>query len=1148
MNKNLYRLVVSECFGFLVPVSEVCVSHANFSGNNRFRGSYATKLLDRLNRAIRMTRLFKQVLKWIGQSIVLSGLFSSFVYAQALPQGAQVTQGNAQISASGSKMVIQQASQLLGVNWQSFNIGAGQSVQFMQPNAQSVAVNKVIGNSRSEIFGNLQANGQVFLLNPNGVLFGSASQVDVGALVASTARDVDQNNLGTWQFSNFGPGNIINQGHIRVKDGGFIVLSSSKQVTNQGSLEAPQGAVALTVGGGVSLALDQDSLLRVKVDGDVVNALVENKGLVLADGGAVYLTSRGKEMLMSSVINQEGIVRARSVYNKNGRIILDGGDDGRVRIAGTLDASGNLSNSGGQVLVGGRSVDLVGAQINVSGAHGGEVLIGGGKQGASIDGLRLADYLLVDKETLIDVASTAAGDGGRVVLWSNQATDFGGVIDGRSLDARWGGNGGFAEVSSKGILNYRGYANLLSLNPNRRAGNLLLDPWDVTISASADTNSSSFTPSGTGSVINVTTLETALGGANVTVTTGSTGAESGNITVSAPITWSANTSLTLNAANNIIVNSAVTATGATATLSLIAGGTGGIAGSGDIGVKGGVTFAVNNGSASGSYTGALTSGTTTINKQGAGILVLSGTSATTGLVTVSGGTLALNNAGLFANRWISINIESGATVDVRVTPSYFPSLYGGGDVTTTTSGSKTLIMFNSGTFLFSGRISNGAGMLGVNAYNGLWTFSGANTFTGSLYVGANFTLTGSFASSISTLNLGAGINFYLNSPSLSVKVLEGPGSLTTSTTGLKQVYVGQSTTGQSNFSGVISDGSGQLAVTKMGTGALVLSGLSTFTGGLTVSEGSMLVNGSLSNSLPVTVASGAAYYLGVNDTIGSLAGGGSVAPSSAVTGTVTLTAGGDNSSTTFSGVLSDNVGTGKLEFTKSGTGTLILSGANTYTGITRVNAGTLKLGNGGTTGSIASSSQILLNAVSTRLEIDRLDSVVLSNLLGADITGSGGVRVSSANSVTVNRAITLTGSNSEISLLAGAATLAGVTAGGDVALSSVVTTTSGGTLTIFSGNANTATYLSNMQGATGTIYKTYNSSAPNSSVSGSKNFYYRVAPVLGGAGSFTAQSKVYDGTTLATIDASGVTLTSQSGAIDGDTVALSLPEFFLIKM
>ena len=152
-------------------------------------------------------------------------------------------------------MVVKQSTERLAINWQSFNIGAGNSVRFDQPAATSIALNRVLGNSRSEIYGNLTSNGQVFLINPNGVLFGAGAQVDVGGLVASTLNITDRNFLdGKFVFSDpSNTGSVINQGNLNARGngngGGYLALIGN-QVSNTGSMQAHLGSVVLGAGGG----------------------------------------------------------------------------------------------------------------------------------------------------------------------------------------------------------------------------------------------------------------------------------------------------------------------------------------------------------------------------------------------------------------------------------------------------------------------------------------------------------------------------------------------------------------------------------------------------------------------------------------------------------------------------------------------------------------------------------------------------------------------------------------------------------------------------------------------------------------------------------------------------------------------------------
>lgn len=286
-----------------------------------------------------------------------------------LPSGGQVTNGSASIAVNGSHMDVNQASQNASLNWQTFNIGQNAQVDFHQPNASAVAVNRIADPNGSRIMGRLNANGQIYLINPNGVLFGRGSQVNVGGLVASTLNISDADAAaGKRTFSstaNGGEGKIVNQGTITAADGGYIALLG-QQVSNQGVIQARLGTVALAAGNKISLEFAGDKLLNVQVDKGALQALAENKQLIQADGGTVLMTAKAADALLSSVVNNEGVIEARTVEDRNGVIKLLGDmDNGTVNVAGTLDASVLPSPSGSGA--GGEGAD--GGFIETSAAH-----------------------------------------------------------------------------------------------------------------------------------------------------------------------------------------------------------------------------------------------------------------------------------------------------------------------------------------------------------------------------------------------------------------------------------------------------------------------------------------------------------------------------------------------------------------------------------------------------------------------------------------------------------------------------------------------------------------------------------------------------------------------------------------------------------
>ena len=266
------------------------------------------------------------------------------------PSGGQITSGVGSIRQSGATTTIQQTSPTLQLNWQSFNIGSGQTVDFVQPGASAIAVNRILGSTPSQIFGRLNANGQVWLINPNGVLFGPTAQVNVGGLVASTL-DVDANSLNSSSrsFSGQGKGSIVNQGTIKATDGGYIALVGN-QVSNQGTISARLGTVALAGGSAVTLTFDGSRLVHIQVDQSTLNNLADNHQLLIADGGQVIMTAGAKDSLLASAVNNTGKVRAQTVDNQHGTITLLGGmQAGTVSVGGTLDASAPAGGNGGTI-------------------------------------------------------------------------------------------------------------------------------------------------------------------------------------------------------------------------------------------------------------------------------------------------------------------------------------------------------------------------------------------------------------------------------------------------------------------------------------------------------------------------------------------------------------------------------------------------------------------------------------------------------------------------------------------------------------------------------------------------------------------------------------------------------------------------------
>ncbi|MEI6732748.1 MAG: filamentous hemagglutinin N-terminal domain-containing protein, partial [Comamonadaceae bacterium] len=469
--------------------------------------------------------------------------------ATALPTGGQVVAGQGSIAQAGAVMTVTQTSTRMVNNWQSFDIGQSAAVNFVQPSASSMVLNRVLSAEPSQIFGNISANGQVFITNPSGVIFGANAQVNVGGLVAASMNlSGDDFLAGRYTFT--GPGGAVtNLGQLSAREGGLVALIGAT-VDNAGNVLAPGGQVALAAGQGARLELGSSGLISVALDAASA-AKVQNSGLIAADGGRVLLTANRAAQALGTAINQEGVVRANTLTNRNGEIWLGGGA-GDVQVSGQLLALGaNGGEKGGKIVVTGEKVTLAaGSLADASGkAGGGQVLVGGGWQGKDVS-IAEAKQVVQEAGSLVRVNATENGDGGTAVMWSGTATRISGELAARGAGA---GKGGAVETSSRLDL---GVASSASVNvgaDSGQGGSWLLDPTNVNV-ASGTGGSVPYaidTPT-----VYADTISAALGTSGTSVSIQA----SGNITVNAAISKIAGaglSSLTFDAVGNIDVNQAI---------------------------------------------------------------------------------------------------------------------------------------------------------------------------------------------------------------------------------------------------------------------------------------------------------------------------------------------------------------------------------------------------------------------------------------------------------------------------------------------------------------------------------------------------------------------------------------------------------------
>lgn len=456
--------------------------------------------------------------------------------AYALPQGGQVVGGQANIATSGNQATVTQSTNRAIINWQSFDIGHGSHVAFHQPSSASVTLNRVTGSQHpSQIMGKLTANGTVMLVNPSGMVFGPGAQVNVGRLVATSNDIADERFMaGDYRFDR--PGNpnaaIVNRGHITVAETGLAAFVAP-HVVNDGVIEARLGQVQLASGDQFTLDLHGDGLIHLEASDAVRGQLVSHSGVIVAEGGKVLLTAAAAGEVVDSVINMDGVIRATSIGERNGEIVIfaegsnavSGNESAKkghqqgsstVLVSGVLDASGRGNGErGGSITVTGDNVALLaGTVIDASGhtgqagttegktvsavregAAGGDIRIGGDYLGQG--STPTASYLYVDPGVLLLNDATFTGDAGRTIFWSDGTTQFFGNVYARALGGKavdpltWnataGGNpgdGGFVETSGYQHLEAGGYVDLTSSSGKR--GTYFLDPEDIVIYGNFD--------------------------------------------------------------------------------------------------------------------------------------------------------------------------------------------------------------------------------------------------------------------------------------------------------------------------------------------------------------------------------------------------------------------------------------------------------------------------------------------------------------------------------------------------------------------------------------------------------------------------------------------------------------------------------------
>jgi filamentous hemagglutinin family protein len=404
--------------------------------------------------------------------------------AWALPQGMQVRGGQLQLSnPDANSALIRQGSRRAAADFRSFNIGAGQRVRILQPDANSAFLGRITGGRITEIHGRLDANGRVMLVNPAGLIVGPTGVINTAAFAATTlqvdpARFLEAGVLKLGGSADPGA-TITNYGQITVADGGFAALIAP-HVSNHGLITAKLGTVQLASGTAATLDISGDGLLSVTLDPQVAGSIT-NTGAVQAQ--YVRLGGGDAAGLVAATVHLGGVVEARSAASLLGGAAITVETSGAITVTGRLDANGA---KGGTVKLLGEQITIQsGALVEASGpAGGGEILIGGNYLGQGPE--PNAKQVVIEQGAAIRADATDAGDGGRVIVWSDERTEFHGAISAEGGPE--GGDGGFVETSSKKTLIVTGTVSTAA--PKGKAGQWLLDPEDVEIGEEEETSSS----------------------------------------------------------------------------------------------------------------------------------------------------------------------------------------------------------------------------------------------------------------------------------------------------------------------------------------------------------------------------------------------------------------------------------------------------------------------------------------------------------------------------------------------------------------------------------------------------------------------------------------------------------------------------------
>jgi filamentous hemagglutinin family protein len=431
MNALCYKIVFSKRLGALVAVGEHTVGQGKTASGSGVRSVVNDAISSFIGA---LSAVFAAVaLTFLTVSFTASVGFAAAPATNALPSGASVNSGSVAISSTSSSnaavMNITQTTDKASVNWQSFNIGSAARVNVQQNSASSVLLNRVVGNDPSQIFGKLSANGQVILINPNGIVFGSGGSVTASAFTASTFGINEQDFAsGKYKYTRSGStaGVTVQDGATlnATAPGGYIALIGAS-VDNQGRISTKQGAVVLAAGESITLPAGLTNNISVPLSGKVrlellpstINAMVANSGTITTEGGQVLMQAAALSDAVASITHTGTI----DTTGDQGGAVDILADHGQIRVSGSITANSNAAgHKGGDIIIGrDLETDVLAKVSDVSGA---ELESLGGFVETSGDELKFEHVIVMAKDWLLDPVDVVINAASAATIGSNLGT------------------------------------------------------------------------------------------------------------------------------------------------------------------------------------------------------------------------------------------------------------------------------------------------------------------------------------------------------------------------------------------------------------------------------------------------------------------------------------------------------------------------------------------------------------------------------------------------------------------------------------------------------------------------------------------------------------------------------------------------------